>query len=103
MRGIRRRATLFIARRFQIRYISLILFFMFCAVLLTGYTVYVTTWMMFGEKLAAVYPQGLLLEIVKKVNMVLILRLLFLVPLVILAGMVLSNRIAGPIYRIQRY
>lgn len=103
MSKIRRRTRLFIARRFQIRYISLILIFMFAMALLSGYTVYVTTWIMFGEKLAAVYPQGLLLDIVKKVNMVLFLRLVFLSPLVILVGLVLSNRIAGPIYRIQRY
>ena len=103
MAGLRRRTRLFIARRFQIRYISLILIFMFATAILSGYTVYVTTWIMFGEKLAAVYPQGLLLDIVKKVNMVLLLRLVFLSPLVILVGLMLSNRIAGPIYRIQRF
>jgi len=99
----RRRVRLFIARRFQIRYIAMILFFMFVISLVTGYTVYMTTWIMFGEKLAAVYPQGLLREIAQKVNMVLILRLIFITPLVILIGLVLSNRIAGPIYRIKRY
>ncbi len=36
-----------------------------------------------GEKLAAVYPQGLLFEIVKKVNLTLIIRLLILTPFVI--------------------
>ncbi|MBD3380492.1 MAG: HAMP domain-containing protein [Candidatus Omnitrophica bacterium] len=103
MGGMRRRTTLFIARRFQIRYITLILLMMFAVVGVTGYTVYVTTWIMFGEKLAAVYPQGLLLDIVKQVNAVLVMRLLFLVPLVLFVGLVLSNRIAGPIYRIKRY
>ncbi|MBD3426147.1 MAG: HAMP domain-containing protein [Candidatus Omnitrophica bacterium] len=103
MSTIRKRTRLFIARRFQIRYISLILVFMFSTAIVTGYMVYVTTWVMFGEKLAAVYPQGLLLDIVKKVNMVLLLRLLLLTPLVILIGLILSNRIAGPIYRIKRF
>jgi signal transduction histidine kinase len=103
MSRFRRRTKLFIARRFQIRYITLILIFMFTTAIVTGYMVYVTTWIMFGEKLAAVYPQGLLLDIVKKVNMVLLMRLIFLSPLVILIGLVLSNRIAGPIYRIQRF
>ena len=103
MGGFRRRTRLFIAKRFQIRFISLILVFMFATAILSGYTVYVTTWIMFGEKLAAVYPQGLLLDIVNKVNMVLLLRLIFLSPLVILVGLVLSNRIAGPIYRIQKF
>ena len=59
MGRIRRRTSLFIARTFQIRFISLILAFMFVTVFVTAYMVYVTTWVMFGEKLAAVYPQGL--------------------------------------------
>jgi signal transduction histidine kinase len=103
MAMIRRRTRLFISKKFQIRYISLILIFMFATAIITGYTVYYTTWIMFGEKLAAVYPQGLLLEIVDKVNAVLLLRLIFLSPLVILIGLVLSNRIAGPIYRIHKF
>ena len=103
MPTIRKRTRLFIARKLQIRYISLILLFMFATAIVTGYMVYITTWVMFGEKLAAVYPQGLLLDIVKQVNMVLLMRLLFLSPLVILIGLILSNRIAGPIYRIKRF
>jgi len=103
MTGYPKRTRLFIAKRFQIRYISLILLFMFTTAIVTGYMVYVTTWIMFGEKLAAVYPQGLLMDIVKKVNMVLFLRLIFLTPLVILIAMVLSHRIAGPIYRTKRH
>lgn len=103
MNDIRRRTKLFIAKAFQIRYIGLILLFMLVTALLTGYTVYYTAWVMFGEKLAAVYPKGLLLEIVQKVNTVLFLRLFFLTPLVILIGLVLSNRIAGPIYRIHKH
>ncbi|MBD3296183.1 MAG: HAMP domain-containing protein [Candidatus Omnitrophica bacterium] len=96
-----KRRQYLISRRFQIKYISLILLFMFGTAVITGYMVYVTTWVMFGEKLAAVYPQGLLLEVVKNVNMVLLLRLIFLSPLVILVGLILSHRIAGPIYRIR--
>lgn len=98
-----RRTRLFIAKRLQIKYIGLILLFMFIAAVLTGYTVYVTTWVMFGEKLAAVYPQGILIDIVKKVNMVLFTRLLLLTPIVILIGLVLSNRIAGALYSIKRF
>ncbi|MFQ5953034.1 MAG: HAMP domain-containing protein [Candidatus Omnitrophota bacterium] len=103
MTRLRRRVRFLIAKGFQMRYIALILIFMFVAVALTGYTVYMTTWIMFGEKLAAVYPQGLLLDIVKKVNIVLLLRLALVTPLVIFICLVLSNRIAGPIYRIKKY
>lgn len=103
MTKLYKRTRLLILKRFQIRYISLILLFMFATAILTGYTVYVTTWIMFGEKLAAVYPQGLLMDIVKKVNMALFLRLIFLSPLVIFIGLVLSHRIAGPIFSIKRF
>ncbi|MFH1798933.1 MAG: methyl-accepting chemotaxis protein [Candidatus Omnitrophota bacterium] len=99
----KRRGRLLINGKFQIRYISLILGFMFITVVVTGYTVYATTWIIFGEKLAAVYPQGLLLEIVKKVNAVLLLRMLFLTPLVAVIGLVLSHRIAGPIYSMKKF
>lgn len=98
-----KRRNFFVKKKFQVRYISLILLVMFIAVLLTGYTVYATTWILFGEKLAAVYPQGLLLEIVNKVNAVLALRIFFLTPLVILIALILSHRIAGPIYSIQKF
>ena len=103
MSEFKRRSRLFIAKRFQARYIGLIVGMMFFVVILTGYLVYVTTWIMFGEKLAAVYPQGLLMDIVKKVNLVLFLRLLILTPFVVLIGLVISNRVAGPIYNIKRY
>ena len=97
------RTKLFIIRGFQIRYIFLILVFMFVIAILSGYIVYFTAWVMFGEQLAKVYPQGDLLAIVNRVNLALLVRLAFISPLVILIGLVLSNRIAGPIYSIQNY
>ena len=99
----KRRTKLFIIRGFQIRYIFLILVFMFAIAILSGYIVYFTAWVMFGEQLARVYPQGDLLVIVNKVNLALLVRLALISPLVILIGLVLSNRIAGPIYSIQNY
>jgi methyl-accepting chemotaxis protein len=103
MRLLGRRTTLFIARRFQIRYISWIMALMSATALITGYVVYVTTWSMLGEKLADVYPQGFLMDIMSGVNFVLIFRLLCLSPIVMLIGLILSNRIAGPLYRINRF
>ena len=103
MNEFRKRGRLLVAKKFQVKYIGFILGFMFFVVIVTGYIVYATTWIMFGEKLAAVYPQGLLLDIVKKVNMVLLIRMLLLTPLVILIGLIISNRMAGPIYHIKEY
>ena len=103
MKSFRRRTRLFIARRLQIRFVSIILLVMFSTALISGYVVYVTTASMFGEKLAVVYPQGLLMEIAKKVNFVLIVRLLIMTPVVVFIALFLSNRIAGPLYRIDRF
>jgi nitrogen fixation/metabolism regulation signal transduction histidine kinase len=55
-----------------------------------------------GEKLANVYPQGRLVVTLKQVNMIIAYRLLFLIPLLAFFGVMLSHRIAGPAYRIER-
>ena len=98
-----KRKQVFVLKKFQLRYIAAILLFMFIIAFITGYTVYMTAYLEFGEKLAAVYPQGLLLDIVERVNTVLFLRLLIISPIVALTGLVLSHRIAGPIVRIKKF
>ncbi|NQT33039.1 MAG: hypothetical protein HQ594_05140 [Candidatus Omnitrophica bacterium] len=103
MTKFQRRVRLFIAKSIQIRYVGLILIGMFLTAVITGYTVYTTILLMLGERLAVVYPQGLLMDIIREANMVLVIRLIPLGLLVVLIGLVLSNRIAGPIYRIQKF
>ena len=98
-----KRKQVFVLKKFQVRYIAAILLFMFIIAFIAGYTVYMTTYLEFGEKLAAVYPQGLLLDIVQRVNTVLFVRLLIISPIVVLIGLVLSHRIAGPIVRIKKF
>lgn len=100
---LRRRTRLLIAEKFQIRYVSVILLLMLVTAVITGCMVYFTSWEMFGEKLAAVYPQSLLFEIFNKVNAVLIFRLLLILPIVVFIGLLLSSRIAGPMYSILRF
>jgi signal transduction histidine kinase len=58
--------------------------------------------MVLGEKLANVYPQGRLVGILKQANFVLFMRLLLITPLVGILAIVLSHRIAGPIFRIKK-
>jgi nitrogen fixation/metabolism regulation signal transduction histidine kinase len=55
-----------------------------------------------GEKLANVYPQGRLVSMLRQVNLIIAYRLLFLIPLLVVTGIFLSHRIAGPAYRIER-
>ena len=59
--------------------------------------------LLLGEKLANVYPQGRLISIVKLVNFRICLSVLLVTPLVALIGIFLSHRIAGPIYRMEKF
>lgn len=98
-----RRKRYVIAARFQLRYILYILLFLYIGAAIAGYTVYYSTWTTLGEKLANVYPRGRLMYIFKQSNITLLVRLLLVSPLFIIIGVILSHRIAGPIYRIGKY
>lgn len=98
-----RRKKYFIAARFQVRYILYILLFLYIGAAIAGYTVYYSTWTTLGEKLASVYPRGRLMYIFQQSNITLLVRFLFVSPIFIVIGVILSHRIAGPIYRIGKY
>ena len=97
-----RRRQYFIAPEFQIRYIRFILFVMFGVGALAAYTVYYKSMILLGGKLANVYPQGRLVAIVKSVNIQIMLSLLLITPLVVIIGLFLSHRMAGPVYRMEK-
>ncbi|MBU0571027.1 MAG: hypothetical protein KKG95_02125 [Candidatus Omnitrophica bacterium] len=89
--------------RFQLKYIIYILLFLYVGAAVAGYTVYWTTWVTLGEKLANVYPRGRLIYIFQAANMKLLLNIMIITPFFILLGVLLSHKIAGPIYRIGKY
>jgi methyl-accepting chemotaxis protein len=99
---IKRRIYL-IKTKFQLKYAGIILIFMFTAAWLAGSTVYYTGWLLMGEKLANVYPQGRLIAIMRTIDLTLTLRLLLLTPLVVLLSIFLSHKVAGPLYRVERF
>jgi len=99
----RRRKRYFVLVRFQLKYIAYILLFLYIGAAVAGYTVYWTTWVTLGEKLANVYPRGRLIYIFKTANITLLLRILLITPVFIVIGTFLSHRIAGPIYRLNEY
>ncbi|MBF0493657.1 MAG: methyl-accepting chemotaxis protein [Candidatus Omnitrophica bacterium] len=98
-----RRKNYLILLKFQAKYIFYILFFLYIGAAVAGYTVYWTTWVTLGEKLANVYPRGRLIYIFHAANMTLLLRIALLTPVFIIIGILLSHRIAGPIYRLGLY
>ncbi len=89
--------------RFQLKYIIYILLFLYIGAAVAGYTVYWTTWVILGEKLANVYPRGRLIYIFHTANLKLFLNILIVTPFFVLLGVLLSHKIAGPIYRIGKY
>ena len=98
----KKRTKYFIAPEFQLRYIRVILLIMFGVGAISAYTVYYQSMVFLGGKLASVYPQGRLVAIVKSVNTQILFSLLLITPLVIVIGLVLSHRIAGPIHRLEK-
>jgi len=98
-----RRRTYLISKKFQLKYTAIIVVFMFLISWLAGYTVYYTVFILLGEKLANVYPQGRLIAIFKTVNFTLLTRMALLLPFVIILSILLSHKIAGPVFRMERY
>lgn len=97
---IKRRRYL-ISAAFQLKYVGLILIFIFLTAALCSYVVYYSAMLLMGEKLANVYPQGRLMAIVNHVNFRILMSVLLITPLVALIGILLSHKIAGPIYRME--
>lgn len=102
MRQVNRRRRYFIDTRFQLKFIGLILLVVFGVAIFSSLTIYYYTWMLLGEKLANVYPQGRLVGILRTANVILLVRIVLLSPLVVVLAIFLSHRIAGPIYRIKK-
>lgn len=98
-----KRTKYLIASKLQLRYVGIILILMFVTALICSYFVYYTVMVMMGEKLANVYPQGRLIAIINTVNIRMLLTLLLVTPVVAAIGIYLSHKIAGPIYRIERF
>ena len=98
-----KRKQYLIVKKFQLKYVGLILLLMFLTAAMCAYVVYYTSMLLMGEKLASVYPQGRLVYVVKIVNFRILLSLIFVTPLVAVIGIFLSHRIAGPIYRMETF
>lgn len=98
-----KRKQYLVAKKFQLKYVGLILLLMFSTAILCSYVVYYTSMISLGEKLASVYPQGRLVSIVKAVNFRIMLSVLLVTPLVAVIGIFLSHKIAGPIFRMEKF
>ena len=98
-----KRVQYLISVRFQLKYIGLALLFMFITAAICSYTVYYTGTVIFVEKLSQVYPQGRLVALLATINRSILVNVLLIIPLIALIALYLSHKIAGPIYRVERY
>ncbi len=87
---------------FQFRYSIVILLAVFFVAAMCVITTYYSSISLLGEKLSNVYPQGRLAVTLRQVNTIIIWRVVLIVPLLVIISILLSHRIAGPAYRIER-
>ncbi len=98
-----KRTQYLIATKFQLKYVGMILLLVSLTAILCSYVIYYTMMLTMGDKLANVYPQGRLISIVNMVNGRILLTMLLITPLVVIIGIYASHKIAGPIYRIEKF
>lgn len=97
-----KRKTYLVNRQLQFRYAGFVLLLVMGVSIVSGYTIFYTLWSMLGEKLARVYPQGMLQEILRRTTLVLTLNLLIIAPFIVWISILYSHRVAGPLVRITR-
>jgi len=98
-----KRTQYFVAKKFQLKYAGLILLLVFLTTIMCSYVIYYTMMLTMGDKLANVYPQGRLMAIVNVMNLRILLVMLLMSPIIVMTGIYASHKIAGPIYRIERF
>jgi methyl-accepting chemotaxis protein len=98
-----RRTQYLVAKKFQLKYAGTILLLVSMTAVMCSYVIYYTMMLTMGDKLANVYPQGRLISIVNMVNLRILFSMLLISPIVVMIGIYLSHKIAGPIYRIERF
>jgi methyl-accepting chemotaxis protein len=90
-----------IKRAFQLRYIFIVLMFIFLTAVMSSIVTYLAIFPYLSEKLANVYPQGRLVVLLRNANAKAMLSTFFVFPVAVWFSVILSHRIAGPWYRLE--
>jgi len=98
-----KRKQYLIAKKFQLKYVGMIFLLVSLTAVMCSYVMYYTMMLTMGDKLVNVYPQGRLMSIVNMVNFRILLSMLLVAPLIAMIGIFASHKIAGPIYRIEKF
>lgn len=96
------RREYYVYRDIQLKYIRLTLLLMVLVCLIMLYTIQETWWGILAKKLSAVSPLENVTGFYSFFNSPLILTLLIMIPVIVVATMYLSHRVAGPVFRIER-
>lgn len=95
-----RRKQYLVVRATQLRFARFVIAFAFGTALITGLTVFYTTFLMLGERLSTVYPQGRLVALFRSVHVALFIDLVLMLPVIFWGSIVFSHRFAGPLPKI---
>ena len=95
-----RRTQIIVEKGLQFRFARFVILFVFVSSIITGVTIFYTTFMMLGERLADVYPQGRLVSIFRNVHLLSLADMLVILPLIFYGSIVFSHRVAGPLPKI---
>src|SRR3989338_9876357 len=101
MAGFRRKQY-FVERGLQLRFARFVILFVFVSCIVTAFTIFYTTFMMLGARLADVYPQGRLVPIFKFAHLLFLVEMMAILPLIFLGAVLFSHRIAGPLPKIYQ-
>ena len=96
------RKQYFVQKAMQLRFARFVILFVFVSAILTGGVIFLVTFLLMGEKLASVYPQGRLVPIFQSVYVSAFLSLAAMLPLIFYGSIIFSHRIAGPLPKIYR-
>jgi len=99
---IPRRRKYFVDRGLQLRFARFVIVFVSLSSLMTGAIIFATTFLLMGEKLARVYPQGRLVPIFQSVYIWAFCGFLAVLPVIFWGSIKFSHRIAGPLPKIYR-
>ncbi len=86
----------------QFRYAAFLFLYLFIFFIISVGIVYFSGWNQLVEKMANVYPQARLVQILNVIYFQLFLGFILLLPFVLISAILISHRIAGPLVRIKR-
>ena len=99
----KRRKQYFIKKRLQFKYLLFVFSAMLLPTLVCGTALYYLIWQTVAAEVAV--PEAIaesLIPALEKVNMILLITLPIIFVVMLLLAIIISHRIAGPIYRIEK-